>query len=132
MGNSKWQQTEQWFMRGIGIALLVTALLAGMFGTLNNPQSDALVQGANIIIALIMAGAGAWALWWSNSSERIAKMLEDVKAQGVGMNRVLAGVQVFIGLFFLMGGGLVTVLLGLMVLASAGFFFWRSTQINNI
>lgn len=130
MGNSKWQQTEQWFMRGIGIALLVTALLAGIFGTLNNPQNDALVQSMNIIIAFVMAGAGAWALWWSSSTERIAKMLEDVKAQGIGMNRVLAGVQVFIGLFFLMGGSLVTILLGLMIMASAGFFFWRSTQIN--
>ena len=117
-------------MRGIGIALLITALLAGFFGTLPNPQNDTMVQGANIVIALFMAGAGAWAIWWSMSNERIAKMLEDLKAQGVGMNRVLAGVQVFIGLFFLMGGTLVTILLGLMIMASAGFFFWRSTQIN--
>src|SRR5688572_23959099 len=99
MGNSKWQQTEQWFMRGIGIALLVTALLAGIFGTLNNPQNDAVVQSMNIIIAFVLAGAGAWALWWSSSTERIAKMLEDVKAQGVGMNRVLAVVQIGIGIF---------------------------------
>jgi hypothetical protein len=131
MIDSKWQQTEQWFMRGIGIALLVTAFLAGFFGTLNNPQNDPLVQGANIVIAFVMAGAGAWALWWSSSSERIAKMLEDVKAQGKGLNRVLAVVQIVVGLFFLMGGGIVTVILGVMILVSAGFFFWRSTQINN-
>jgi hypothetical protein len=133
MENSKWLGIEQWFMRGIGLALLVLAALGAFFGTLSNPNNDTMIQTMNIVLALVMAGAGAWALWWSMSSERIAKMLEGIKEQGAGISRLLAIVQLLIAALFLLEGfsrgGIVMLLLGLMILFSAGFFFWRGQQI---
>lgn len=135
MKNSNWVQIEQLFMRGMGIALLVIALLGGFFGTLDNRENDTLVQGMNIIFALIMAGAGAWALWWSSSSERISKMLDSIKEQGGGTTRILAVVQLIIGALFLLEGvskgGIVMLLLGALMLVTAGFFFWRSMQMSS-
>jgi hypothetical protein len=134
MKNSKWLEVEQWFMRGIGAALLLLAVLGGYFGTLSNPNNDTMVQGMNIVLALIMAAAGAWALWWSISSERIAKMFEGIKEQGAGISRLLGVVQLVIAALFLLEGtsrgGIVMLLLGAMMLISAGFFFWRGQQIS--
>jgi hypothetical protein len=80
-----------------------------------------------------MFAAGFWALWWSNKQERIAKMLENSIAQGAGMSRILAVVQVIVGALFLLEGlsrgGIVMLLLGLMILVSAFFFFWRGQAI---
>ena len=134
MDSSRWLGIEQWFMRGIGAALLVMALLGLFFGTLSNPQDDAMIRGMNIVLALIMAGAGAWALWWSMSLERIGKMFEGIKEQGAGISRLLGVVQLVIAALFLLEGfsrgGIVMLLLGLMMLVSAGFFFWRGQQIS--
>jgi hypothetical protein len=134
MDSSKWLDIEQWFMRGIGAALLLAAVLGFYFGTLSNPQNDTMIQGMNIVLALVMAAAGAWALWWSASKERIGKMLEGIKEQGAGISRLLAVVQLIIAALFLLEGtsrgGIVMLLLGAMMLVSAGFFFWRGQQIS--
>src|SRR5688572_29399359 len=102
MESSNWLKIEQWFMRGIGAALLLLAVLGFFFGTLSNPQDDTMIRGMNIVLALIMAGAGAWALWWSLSSERIGKMLEGIKEQGASTSRLLAIVQIVIAALFLL------------------------------
>lgn len=131
---TKWLQTEQWFLRILGAALVVETVLGLISGILYNPNNEIAVTIVNVIIAIALGAGGIWTLYISTKLEYIQKALDGYIEQGSTNSYVYAGIQVVFGLLFLLEGTsrslIVMTLLALTLLASAGFFVWRGRQIS--
>jgi len=131
---ANWLKIEQWFLRILGVVLLLAAVLGLILGILYNPDNESSVSVVNIIIAVALAIAGLWTLYTSTKNESLEKAIDGYIEQGSTISYMLTGVQVIVGLLFLLEGTsrglIVMILLALTMLASAGFFIWRGRQIG--
>lgn len=132
----QWVQSEIWFMRGSGVALLVLAALSAVFGIFAIPTaagSGLAVTGLNGMIAFLMAGAGLWAIWYSTRELQMVSLVETALQQQPSRAFIVGGVQIVMGLFFTLSGlrdGLVMLLLGLLIIVAGAWFIYRGLRIR--
>lgn len=129
----RWIGAEQWFMRGAGVALFVIAAISASGGLLRDPNHEAPLRAVNVIIALLAVGAGLWSIWSSTRTQTIRQMIERFAAQSPNRLRINGGMQVAVALLFVLDGisrGTLGVLLvGVLLVVSAVWAFWRAEQI---
>lgn len=129
-----WVTAEQWFMRAIGGAVLLSGVLGIFFGVLENPDQSPTIVVVNGILCTIMILAGLFAGWWSLSANRIENMIIGFKGQE-SSSRMIAGLQAFIAFLFLLegfGGNIVMLILGVTFAGSAIWFFLRASRIATL
>lgn len=131
---ANWQQIEQWFLRILGADLLILAVLSMIFGTLRNIDNEATVMVVNVIITLVFGASGLWTLYSSTRADRLQGMIEKSIERGNSATRALTVMQIIVAILFLLEGlsrgQIVMLLFGVTMIAIAGFYFWRSNQIN--
>ncbi len=129
----QWVLAEQAFMRFIGISLLITAVMSMIFGVFPTTVGDRFVQTVNIITTLVLGIGSLWSLWWSADIERVYTLVDGFRDNGASRTYAVIVIQVLTGLLFgseLFNGQYVLGIIGIIMLISAVFYFWRTQQIN--
>jgi hypothetical protein len=125
-----WLQSEIYFMRFVGGAALVLALLMFSGGLVAETGIDAWLFNT-AAVGLFVAG-GMWALWVSSREERMASMVEDVQSRSLNRVRLMGGVEIVIGLLFLVSGSFVWIALGIFSILTGGWYLRRSLKIQEL
>lgn len=131
-GEHRWVLAEQAFMRFIGISLLVTAIISMIFGVFPD-TGEGVISTVNIVATLILGIGSLWSLWWSSSLDRLYALVDGFQENGAGRTYYAIVLQVIAGILFtteLASGRFVLGALGIIMLISAIFFFWRAQQIS--
>ncbi|MEO1287023.1 MAG: hypothetical protein AAFV93_04590 [Chloroflexota bacterium] len=131
--DDRWAKVEQWFMRGLGIGLLVVAVISMIFGLFPVERGGQLTFGINIGVTLFLGIGALWSLWWSSDLNRMYNLIDRFKESGSARTYAVAVMQFLIGLLFaseLTSGRWALGAIGILILVSAGFFIWRAQQIN--
>jgi hypothetical protein len=129
-----WLKIEQWFLRILGVDMLIIAILSLIFGTLQNTNNEAIIHAFNVIISIILGTGAVWTLYLSRKTKRIQTMIEDFIEQGNSPTYVFAGIQIVVAILFLLEGfsrgQIVMLLLAITMMGGTRFFFWRAKQIG--
>jgi hypothetical protein len=128
-----WKTSETWFMRYQGGALILIAVLSLIWGFFDNSYNEASITVFNILIGIGLALAGAWTLWTSYKPARMQRMVEDFLGQPAHRQLVLAGVQIVIGILFVLEGlreRIALLVFGILLFTIAGWAFRRSSNIR--
>ena len=128
-----WLTSETWFMRYQGGALILIGLLSLVWGFFENANGEIAITVFNIVIALGLAVAGAWVMWTSYKTARMQRLVEEFLAQPANRPLVLAGMQIVIGILFVLEGlrGRIAMLVfGILLFTTAGWAFRRSSTIR--
>lgn len=131
--DEQWAIAEQWFMRGLGVGLLIVAVISMIFGIFPANRSNILTQAVNISFTMLLGVGALWSLWWSSDIRRMYNLIDGFKTGGSSRTYLVAVMQVVIGLLFaseLLGGRLTLGSVGILILLSAIFYFWRARQIS--
>lgn len=132
--DESWAIAEQWFMRFIGVALLVLAVVSIFAPPYQATISSQLVRGMNIAITLVLGIGSLWSLYWSMDIQRLYNLIDGFKERGNTATYMSAVVQLIVGSLFgleLLDGNFALGLLGVVMLISAAFFLWRAQQISH-
>ncbi|MDQ7027831.1 MAG: hypothetical protein Q9P01_00030 [Anaerolineae bacterium] len=128
-----WLTSECWFMRYLGVALLLIAVLSVFSGFFDNPNDESVLTVFNITIAILFAVASIWTMWSSFNQPQIQRMVDDFRGQPAKRQIVLAVVQIIASILFLLEGfrGRITLLfLGILLFTTAAWAFRRSHTIR--
>ena len=129
-----WINQEAWAMRARGIALMIVAVLGGLFGILTKPDGESFLRVFDAIIALVLFASGLWSLWWTLDDTRVHRALSDASDDPTRA-LIAAASQVVFGVLFLLQGisdGLgAMALLGLLLFGSAAHYGWRYRHIQH-
>jgi hypothetical protein len=128
-----WLNAERWFMRYLGGAMLVIAVLSLFAGVFSNPTGETVIQLFNIAITILLAVVGIWTILSSNNETRLRRMVDDLLTQPAKRSVILAVVQIIVGILFVLEGlrGRITfLLLGILLFTTAAWIFRRSRYVS--
>ena len=128
-----WLNAERWFMRYLGGALLVIAVLSIFAGVFSNPVGERVITIFNVIITILLAIGGIWTLLSANNETRMQRMVNDFLAQPANRPKILAIPQVVVAILFALEGlrGNITfLLLGILLFTTAVWIFRRSRYVR--
>ena len=128
-----WLNAERWFMRYLGGALLVIAVLSMFSNIFINPNGELVITIFNIIIIVALAVGGVWTILSSNNTARMQRMVNDLLAQPANRPIIFAVVQIIVGILFVIEGlrGRITfLLLGILLFTTAFWIFRRSRYVS--
>ena len=128
-----WLHAERWFMRYLGGALLVIAVLSLFSGVFSNPLGETVIQFLNIAVTILLAVAGIWTILSANNEARMQKMVNDLLAQPANRPVILAVIQIIVGILFVLEGlrGSITFfLLGMLLFITTAWIFRRRGYIS--
>jgi hypothetical protein len=123
-----WLQSEIYFMRFVGVAALLLAAL--MLGGGLFTETSAGTQLFSVAATGLFTAGGGWALWVSNQDERMASMVEDTLERSLNRVRIMAGVEIVLGVIFLISGSLAWVGLGVFSILIGGWYLRRSMKMQ--
>ncbi len=123
-----WLQSEIYFMRFVGAAALLLAalMLGGGLFTENSAGTQLFSVAATGLFTL----GGVWALWVANHDERMASMVEDTLDRSLNRVRFMAGVEIVLGVLFLISGSLAWIGLGIFSMVIGGWYLRRSMKMQ--
>ena len=128
-----WITSETLFMRYQGGALILIGLLSLVWGFFENTNGETAITVFNIFIAIALGVAGLWVIWTSYKPARMQRLVEEFLTQPANRQLVLAGMQIVIGILFVLEGlrGRIALLVfGILLFTIAGWAFRRSSTVR--
>jgi len=129
----RWVTAERWFMRYLGGALLVIAIVSLFSGIFKNPDNELIINSLNILVTILLLTVGIWTVWSSYNVKRIQSMVAGFLEQSARRMTIFGVVQIVVGALFVLEGlrgRWALLLLGLLLFSSAGWVFWRGMQVR--